>query len=107
MVLDHAALKHGRIDAGIADLVGDETDLAVVDQKIGSSLQGGENLLMRNWEFRWIGCRSGPNQSSRSGGFQAFPRRVDSAEPQLWPLQIDQDRDGPPHIALHGAYRFH
>ena len=55
MVLDHAALKHRRIDARIGHLIGDETDLAVVDQKMGAGLERGEDLGMRDRELGRIG----------------------------------------------------
>ena len=84
-----------------------EPDLAVVDQQRVARLDGGEDFRMRQVHARGVAGRCVGVEHEGVAGFHRHRAAGERADPQLRPLQIDQDADRPAGVALDRADHAH
>src|SRR5262252_357782 len=104
MILDQATLDHGRGHAIAAYILDFEPHFSVVDEKIGARFQGGENLRMGNGNRIGIVTRFAAGQVDQCTLLKAPFAADELTQAQLWPLEIDEDRDGTADVGFDRPY---
>ncbi len=103
VVLDRTALHHIRRHAVLFDLMGDEANLAVVDQEIAAGLERRENLRMRDGNGLRVGRGLAPHESDARSGLK-LPLGAELAQAQFRSLQIDENGDRPTELGFDGPH---
>jgi hypothetical protein len=90
----------GEVRAAVLDV---QVDLAVVEQQMRARRQRCKDLRMRQRRARLAACRRIEIEAKRFAGHEIDEAVGKRAHAQLRPLQVEQDADRPPGIALDPA----